>query len=187
MSAALKLNQGSKNLSQKPPLGENRPTLRLVWKNPKLSADSDREKSEARLSLVSGQTLYTYVANNPVNWVDPLGLEILVCNRKVNGFPFVGNHAYAWDTTTNTAEGMRGSSGSGADSNEKGRAGGDSCNDVEGSKGKEKDIMDFMRENQNNGMWFPFVNDCHNAIQDAVENSGLTYPGAPGGRFGPPR
>jgi len=78
----------------------------------------------------------------------------------------VGNHAYAWDTTTNTAEGMRGSSGSGADSNEKGpRDGeGDQCNPVKGSKGKEKDIMDFMRENQNNGMWFSFVNDCHNAI-----------------------
>jgi hypothetical protein len=46
--------------------------------------------------------------------------------------------------------------------------------------------MDFMRENQNNGMWFPFVNDCHNAVKDAVESAGLEYPGAPGGRFGKP-
>ena len=46
--------------------------------------------------------------------------------------------------------------------------------------------MDFMRNNQNNGMWFPGINDCHNAVQNAVENSGLKYPGAPGGRFGEP-
>jgi uncharacterized protein RhaS with RHS repeats len=131
--------------------------------------------------------LFGYVANNPINWVDPEGLEVLVCNRNVSGFPFVGNHAYAWDTTTNSAEGMRGSSGSGEASNERGRAGGDSCNEVEGSKDKEKEIMDFMRQNQNNGMWFPFANDCHNAVQDAVENAGLKYPGAPGGRFGAPR
>lgn len=45
---------------------------------------------------------------------------------------------------------------------------------------------DFMRENANNGVWFPFVNDCHNAINDALSNSGLENPGAPGGRFGGP-
>lgn len=55
---------------------------------------------------------------------------------------------------------------------------------MEGSSGKEKEIMDFMRKNQNNGIWFPGINDCHNAVQDAVENSGLTYPGTPGGRLG---
>jgi RHS repeat-associated protein len=142
------------------------------------------------IGVQGGLNTYAYAMDNPVNWIDPLGLEITVCNRKVSGFPFVGNHSYAWDTTTNTAEGMRGSSGSDVDSNETGpRVGGagDRCNVVKGSEGKEKDIMDFMRDNQNNGIWFPFANDCHNAIQDAVENAGLQYPGAPGGRFGAPR
>lgn len=44
--------------------------------------------------------------------------------------------------------------------------------------------MDFMRENQNNGIWFPVLNDCHNAVSDAVESAGLKYPGAVGGRLG---
>ena len=81
---------------------------------------------------------------------------------------------------------MRGSSGSGAAVNEKGPIQ-DSCNVVENSKGKEKEIMDFMKKNENNGLWVPYINDCHNAVQDAVEHSGLVYPGAPGGRFGEPR
>jgi RHS repeat-associated protein len=108
--------------------------------------------------------LFGYVVQEPVNRIDPYGLEILMCGRKVDGFPFVGNHAYAWDTTTDKATGMRGSSGSGRDSDEKGPMKGDSCNVVENSAGKEEKIMDFMRRNQNNGIWFPVVNDCHNAV-----------------------
>jgi RHS repeat-associated protein len=141
--------------------------------------------SEDPIGFWSGDyNFYRYVQNDPVNFVDPYGLEILVCNRKVNGFPFVGNHAYPWDTTNNTSEGMRGSSGSGANANEVGPQGGDSCNEVEGSEGMEDEIMDFMRQNQNNGVWFPGVNDCHSAVSDAVQHSGLEYPGAPGGRIG---
>ena len=123
---------------------------------------------------------------NPVGYFDPLGLEIFVCNRKVSGFPYIGNHAYAWDSSTNTSDSMRGSSRKGLDgSGEKGPSG-DSCNVVEGSKGKEKEIMDFLAKNKNNGVWIPMLNDCHNAVKDAVKNSDVSYPGAPGGRFGKP-
>ena len=126
--------------------------------------------------------LYGYVLGNPVNFVDPIGLKVAVCNRKVRGFPFIGNHAYLLNRENGKAEGMRGSSKIGAESKE--NTSSDKCRDVKGSKGKEKDIMDFMRKNQNNGIWFPFANDCHNAIDDAIKNSGLTNPSAPGGRFG---
>jgi len=58
MSAALKLDLETEPLSRKLPLGEKRPKLRLVWENPKLSAGTHKEKSKAKLNLVSGQTLY---------------------------------------------------------------------------------------------------------------------------------
>lgn len=136
------------------------------------------------IGLAGGLNTYAYVLNNPIRYTDPLGLELSACSRPVNGFPYVGNHAYLWDSTTSSGQGMRGSSGSGLESDEKGPEGGDMCKVVKGSAGKEKEVMDFMREHKNDGPWVPFLNDCHNAINDALTNSGLPNPGAPGGRFG---
>ena len=70
-------------------------------------------------------------------------------------------------------------------SKEKGPSG-DSCNKVEGSDGKEKQIMDFMRGNQNAFVWIPGMNDCHNGVERAIGANGLRTPGVPGGRLGNP-
>jgi RHS repeat-associated protein len=171
--------------------------------------------------------LYGYVINDPVNLVDPLGLEFLVCNRSAGDITGAlgGNHAYGYDTTTGNDYGMYGSSGgsssgspsggpssgssSGSGSSPSGSSSSNSssnssssshsssrhgtelipdegavCNEVQGSEGYEQQIMDFLEKNADNGIWFPFINDCHNAVKDAVESVGLTYPGAPGGRLG---
>ncbi|MBN2133804.1 MAG: SMP-30/gluconolactonase/LRE family protein [Sedimentisphaerales bacterium] len=133
--------------------------------------------------------IYIYVGNSPTNCVDPAGAKILVCNRRA-GFPIglVGNHAFLWDTVNEEGCGMSGSSGG----NQSGPTCGDEpppdpemCAEVEGSEGKEKDIMDWMRENANTGPWIPWYNDCHKKAQEAIEGQGLGYPGAPGGRFPP--
>jgi len=100
MSAALKHNQESETLSRKPPLGENRPKLRLVWENPALSADAHREKSKANLEVVSGERFYAYVNNNPINFNDPSGKII----DTVADIAFIGYDLYSlyqnpgWDT-----------------------------------------------------------------------------------------
>jgi hypothetical protein len=38
-------------------------------------------------------------------------------------------------------------------------------------------------DNWNNGLYFPFVNDCHNDLERAFDHAGVEYPGAPNGRF----
>ncbi|HHJ39739.1 MAG TPA: RHS repeat-associated core domain-containing protein [Methylothermaceae bacterium] len=92
--------------NRKPPLGEKRPKLRLVWENPKLSCGTQKRKSEVKpepsygrvlynyfryydpatgryitsdpIGLRGGLNTYTYALNNPLYWNDPFGLDVEV-------------------------------------------------------------------------------------------------------------
>ena len=102
MFATLKHNVETDPLSRKPPLGEKRPTLRLVWENPALSAGTHKEESTVKpdasygrvldnyfrdydprsgrymssdpIGLNGGVNPYLYVDGSPLSFVDPLGL-----------------------------------------------------------------------------------------------------------------
>jgi RHS repeat-associated protein len=141
------------------------------------------------IGLRGGSNTYAYVLGRPLRDVDVFGLSVWICNREVQGFPGTGNHAYVWNDKTGKACSMRGSSGFGLPSERElgpTRPGvkGDSCVEVPGSPGKEDDIMNCCRASANSGVWFPWVNDCHNAADKCIRKSGLKNPGAPGGRTG---
>jgi hypothetical protein len=129
---------------------------------------------------------YAYVANSSVKHTDPSGLAIWVCNRKAQTTPG-GNHAYFWNDRNGTCCGMAGSSGSGSPTNcsEAGPPK-DACRKVEGSDGFENEIFRCCQGTANAGIWFPVINDCHEAVDDCLSLLRFKNPGPPGGRTGKP-
>ena len=128
---------------------------------------------------------YGYCLDDPVNGVDPLGLRLRVGSRKAKGVVgwLGGNHAYLYSSTEDEAAGMGASSGKPSSTNEEPYK--DPTNIVENPNGvSERDVLDHMKDTMNDGIWFPGLNDCHEAIDDTCKEFGLKNPGAPGGRVG---
>jgi RHS repeat-associated protein len=134
---------------------------------------------------------YAYVLNRPTLFKDPTGEAVLVCNRKVRGFPWAGNHSYFWDDTTSKPCGQSASSGAGdpMGGNESGPFGPnhDTCNKVPGTDGLEPSIMDCCRKRANSAfIYVPGIYDCHTPIMDCLKyiqrQDDVVIPG---GRLGP--
>ncbi len=132
--------------------------------------------------------LFAYVGNNPVMRVDPSGLELRIYNRPVNGGPlsWIGaNHAFFYSTETDQFWGTAGSSGSGAQADERAVIDTGSYNVVPNPQNiPESDVMNYMRDTRNSGVFIPGLRDCHSAVDRTLEHFGLENPGAPGGRLG---
>ena len=141
------------------------------------------------LGLIAGLNPFVYAMDNSPRFIDRTGLEILLCNRKARGlFELVdANHSYLWDTRTGISCGAHGSPGISRDNPKElgpGREG-DQCRIVEGSAGREDEILECCNATGEE-TWVPFFNDCQARQQDCIEKSGLPNPGVPGKRFGPP-
>jgi len=151
------------------------------------SASLGRWMNRDPLGEKGGVNLYEFVGCNPIMFVDPFGL-IMVCNRATDWGHGL-NHSYLWSDVLNRGWGQAGSSGRESSGGHEGEEGPekDKCVPVEGSENDPKLdgwILDYFKHHSDDGMWAPFVNDCHKSAKDAIETFGLKYPGAPGGRFG---
>lgn len=156
-----------------------------------VTTDLDLYTQPDPIGLGGGPNLFGYALANPAREVDPLGLSVLICNRRSKSPP-IGNHAYFWDTTLKVSCSMQGSELGTLDYNpnehsphEKGPGpNGDSCSEIPGSAGQEVRIIACCRLNSNKGTWRPFKNDCHNALSRCLVSLGFTDIPAPGGRAG---
>jgi hypothetical protein len=63
--------------------------------------------SEDPIRFEGGYNFYAYTLNNPVNWIDPSGLEIQECRRPIR-FPGTGDtpHTFLYSTETGTGYGF---------------------------------------------------------------------------------
>ena len=123
---------------------------------------------------------YAYAANNPVDETDPLGLAIWLCTRKAFTPYGPGNHTYFWNDRNGRCCGR----GSQLKCKEAGPPT-DSCRKVEGSDGNEHKILACCRY-KDWGKFFPIRNDCHVLVHECLATTGMSDPGVPGDRFGPP-
>jgi len=144
--------------------------------------ETGRWLSRDPLEEEGGINLYQFVEGDPVNWVDPMGLEIRIYSSDAFGISGL-NHAFVYSTETGRFKGTQGSSwidhGDGrGDLNSR-------CIIAPLPSGMpENDFMNKITEADgwNNWIWTPFVNDCHSDLENAFHQTGIPYPGAPNGR-----
>jgi hypothetical protein len=118
-----------------------------------------------------------------VNYIDPEGLEIRVYSSDAFGISGL-NHAFVYSTETGGGKGTAGSLWV---------THGDGVGDLASPYlvvplPPEMSEADFMMniseaDGWNNWVWTPYVNDCHSDLENAFEQTGVSYPGAPNGRM----
>lgn len=65
-------------------------------------------------------------------------------------------------------------------------ADGDECKVVPDSEGREDQMMQCCEVMSSRWFYLPVLDDCQTTVSQCIRAYGLTHPGVPGGRFGPP-
>ena len=137
--------------------------------------------------LMSG---YVFIANDPVNQLDVLGLTLYACLTPTMG----GNatHAFVYSSYLGPKKGkwgMHGCSGTALPGDD---GGGDlrpdlkNCSIIPVPHGmSEKEAFEKIKhwKGWHKNIWCPWLNDCHGQLEDAVKAAGLQWPKLPGGRL----
>jgi len=118
---------------------------------------------------------YYFIANDPVDNIDALGLKLYKSVRQAR--TMADNlHAYLWDNRNQKSCGRTGSGWSkkkpahGEDAGDKGPSDPNSgCVEIPNSDGKEDSVMNCCMRTDPNRKWFPFTKDCHNWV-DVCQN-----------------
>jgi RHS repeat-associated protein len=163
------------------------------WLNRDPLGEPGFEAKRAQSWRVIGDSInvVAYLRNEPLSRIDPLGLALFVCSSDAFGRKGI-NHAYLHnDNPDGPRCGQNGSSGSGNPTNgapDPSKAN-NPCNPVTLPEGLDPDemarcICKCMDKKQQKPLpWFPGLNDCHRQLKGCFKKCGVTYPGAPGGRF----
>jgi RHS repeat-associated protein len=145
--------------------------------------------------------LYLFVGNQPLSTIDPYGLKIWKCTRTAN--LLVGRHAYLWDDRPGPRTNRScGQGGTRRHRNDRTSMPGDigpiqssseplwdltfqlfnpdiQCVPLDGTDGREDEIMDHCRDCVNDSGWFPFIVDCHDRCDSVLDDLGITAPPLP--------
>jgi hypothetical protein len=140
-----------------------------------------------------GPNPYIFVDNSAVDSIDAHGLTIWFCTVPTSSFPTfgIGRHGYLWDDRKTTPPekrecGQESCFGIGPHSSGNGGPGpgwsnaktGTICVPVDGSDGKEDQIMSDCFAHIDNGPWVPVVDDCQTHARKCLKSNGLNPPPA---------
>lgn len=136
------------------------------------------------LGLVDGASVYGYALQNPGRWVDPRGEELRLHFSPAFGVPGL-NHVYLWSDECACGIGTAGSSSSSSAFGGGDGTYGSSYPGVRVSVPSGMSDREFVNQIRgysgwNNGVYFPFVNDCHVDMRGAFRAAGYPYPPNPG-------
>jgi len=129
------------------------------------------------IGLRGGLNTYAYAKLMPLAAIDPRGLEVLICYRKVRA-PFMANHSYFWNTVNSTCCGRVPGEDPLSQCQEAGPPT-DYCVPIEGSDGMEGTIFSCCNSRARQGPYFPVTNDCFSTVSYCVENASLQMPPIP--------